>query len=51
MEILELIAKKRSMLMSGGVADIERAANVVIDEFRAGKIGNITLELPDEFEA
>ena len=50
LEILELIAKKRSMLMSGGVADIERAANVVIDEFRAGKIGRITLELPDEFE-
>ena len=49
-EILELIAKKRSMLMAGGVADIERAANVVIDEFRAGKIGRITLELPDEFE-
>ena len=45
-DILELIAKKRGMLMSGGRANTERAAIVLLDEYRGGKIGNITLEIP-----
>lgn len=45
-ELLELIAKKRGMLISGGEADTERAAVMVLDEFRAAKLGRITLELP-----
>lgn len=44
--LLELIAKKRGMLISGGEADTERAAVMVLDEFRAAKLGRITLELP-----
>lgn len=43
-EILELIGKKRSMLISGGEIDTERAANTFLDEFRSAKLGNITLE-------
>ncbi len=46
-DILGKVAKKRGMLLSGGVPDMERAAAVVLDEFRAGKIGRITLERPD----
>ncbi len=46
-ELLEVIAKKRGMLVSGGEADTERAAVMVLDEFRAAKLGRITLELPE----
>lgn len=47
-ELIELIGKKRGMLISGGEVDTERAANILIDEFRAGKLGRITLETPPE---
>ncbi len=47
-ELLELIGKKRGMLISGGEIDTERAANLIFDEYRDGKFGNITLELPPE---
>lgn len=43
-ELLELIGKKRGMLISGGAIDTGRAACMVLDEFRAGKLGEITLE-------
>ena len=43
-EILEMIGRKRGMLVSGGEIDTERAANMVLDEFRAARIGRITLE-------
>lgn len=43
-QLLALIAKKRGMLVSGGELDTERAAITVLDEFRAGKLGRITLE-------
>jgi len=43
---LELIARKRGMLISGGEPDLERAAITVLDEFRSGKLGKITLEKP-----
>lgn len=46
-ELLELIAKKRGMIISKGEADTERAAIMILDEFRAGKLGKITLELPN----
>ncbi len=45
-ELLELIGKKRGCIVSGGNVDTLRAANLVLDEFRAAKIGKITLELP-----
>lgn len=45
-EILQIIAKKRGMLVSGGEYDTERAAVMLLDEFRCAKLGRITLELP-----
>ncbi len=44
--ITELIAKKRGMMLSGGVPDTERAAAALLDEYRSGKIGRISLEKP-----
>ena len=45
-EVLEKIARHRGMLISGGEADTERAAYTLLDEFRAAKLGRITLESP-----
>lgn len=49
-ELLKLIGKKRGMLISGGEIDTERAAAMILDEFRAAKLGQITLELPETGE-
>ncbi len=49
-EILSKIARKRGMLIKGGEEDTERAAIMLCDEFRASKIGKITLERPLENE-
>jgi ribosome biogenesis GTPase A len=45
-EILSGIARSRGMMISGGEPDTERAALALLDDFRGGKIGRITLELP-----
>lgn len=45
-EILMALGKKRGFLISGGEIDTERAADCVLDEFRASKIGRISLERP-----
>ena len=45
-EILERIGRKRGFLVSGGEINTERAANTVLDEYRSGKIGRMTLEQP-----
>lgn len=47
-ELLERCARKRGMLISGGEADTERMAKVLLDEFRGGKLGRFTLEVPEE---
>ena len=47
-DLLELIGAKRGMKISGGDVDTERAAAMILDEFRGGKIGRITLERPNE---
>ena len=46
--IMELICRKRGFLLSGGVLDTERGAGVILEEFRNGKIGRITLERPED---
>lgn len=43
-DVFEKIARRRGFLRSGGVIDEDRAAGVILDEFRAGKIGRITLD-------
>ncbi len=50
--VLETIGRRRGCIISGGNIDTLRAANLLLDDFRSGKIGNITLEIPsDEIES
>jgi len=44
LEIMNLIGKKRGAVISGGEINIEKVANILIDDFRSGKLGKITLE-------
>lgn len=48
--LLEEGAGKRGFRISGGEFDTERMARILLDEFRGGKLGNFTLELPEEVE-
>ena len=48
--VLEQIAIKRSCLIKGGEADLEKAANLMLDDFRNNRLGFITLEFPDKIE-
>ncbi len=45
-ELLALVGRKRGFLINGGEIDTERAAHILLDEFRGGKIGRISLERP-----
>ncbi len=45
-DLLAQIGRKRGMLMSGGVVNTERAAIMFVDEFRASKLGRVSLEEP-----
>ena len=47
-DLLSLIGAKRGMKVSGGDVNTERTAAMLLDEFRGGKIGRITLEMPNE---
>lgn len=47
-DLLEAIGKKRGCVISGGNIDTFRAASLVLDDFRAAKIGKISLEQPDK---
>lgn len=46
-EVLELIGRRRGMLISGGEINTERASVMLMDEYRGGKLGRITLEYPE----
>ena len=46
LDTLDAIARKRGCLMKGNEIDYMRIAVILLDEFRGGKIGNITLERP-----
>lgn len=45
LSIMDEIGRKRGALMSGGVIDQEKVAAIILDDFRSGKLGRITLEL------
>ena len=47
-ELLEQAAKKRGFLVSRGEYDIERMANTLLKEYHEGKLGRLTLEMPDD---
>ncbi len=50
LELLENVGRKRGMMISGSEINTERAAITVLDEFRSGKLGRITLEMPPQRE-
>ena len=47
-ELLDGVCRSRGFILSGGVLDTERAARIVLDEYRAGKVALIALEEPGE---
>ena len=47
-ELMEMAGRKRGYLISGGEVNTERMSKVLIDEFRGGKLGKFTLEMPEE---
>jgi len=47
-ELLEAVCRGRGFLLKGGIADTDRGCSVVLDEFRAGKLGRLTLESPED---
>ena len=49
LEIMDEIGKNRGALMRGGLIDYEKVSGIVLDEFRKGTLGRITLEEPNEF--
>jgi ribosome biogenesis GTPase A len=48
-EVLEAIGRKRGALLGKGRVNLQKAAEIVMNEFRSGNIGRITLETPEEF--
>ena len=46
--LLKLIGKKRGAVISGGNIDEEKTANIILNDFRSGKLGKITLEKVNE---
>lgn len=50
MKLIEAIAKKRAFLLPGGVLDVDRASRLLLDEFRSGLIGKISLQEPENLE-
>lgn len=47
-DLLCAVGRKRGMLMSGGAVNTERAAIMLVDEFRASRLGRISLERPEK---
>ena len=43
-EIMQLIGKRRGAIISGGNIDDEKTSRIILEDFRGGKIGKITLE-------
>ena len=43
-ELMDIIARKRGAIISGGEIDYEKVSNIILNDFRTGKIGQITLE-------
>ncbi len=50
-EIFELVGKKRGFLISGGEINTERTAMTLLEEFRSAKIGAISIESPEDYNA
>ena len=48
LEMLETVCKRRGFVLRGGEYDYERAERAVIDDFRKGKLGRITLDTAED---
>ena len=46
LKVLEQVAKARACLLKGGELDLSKAAAILLDDFRSGRLGRITLEVP-----
>ncbi len=51
LELLTVCGKKRGCIVKGGDVDLIRAASIVLDEFRGGKMGRISLDTPEALES
>ena len=49
-QLIEMAGRKRGYLVSGGEVNTERMSKVLLDEFRGGKLGKFTLEMPEEMQ-
>ena len=49
-DLLTRAGRKRGFVVRGGETDTERMARVLLDEFRDGRLGRFTLELPEELD-
>ena len=47
-QLIEMAGRKRGYLVSGGEVNTERMSKVLLDEFRGGKLGKFTLEMPED---
>ena len=47
-DLVEMAGRKRGYLVSGGEVNTERMSKVLLDEFRGGKLGKFTLEMPED---
>ena len=50
-ELLTAIGQRRGAMMGGGRVNLQKAAEIVLNDFRSGAIGRVTLETPEEFDA
>ena len=48
LQIMKEIAAKRGCLKRGGMVDYEKAALIIMDDYRSGRLGRITLESPEQ---
>jgi len=49
-DMLKKIADKRACKKKGGELDLEKMSSFIVDDFRGGRIGKVTLERPEDFE-
>ena len=49
-QLIEMAGRKRGYLVSGGEVNTERMSKVLLDEFRGGKLGKFTLEMPEDMK-
>ena len=45
-EIIEDIGRLRQCIQKGGEVDIDKTSNIILEDFRSGKLGRISLEMP-----